>query len=157
MNKTIHSFMLVLIISGVLFTACGQVAVDSVPVEEKKVVEQDAAKTEEKKVSEKEVVSAVYADGTYEISGDYLSPAGAEKIGFKLVVKGDVVQDLVVTPKAENKASQQYQGLFVKGVNKLVVGKKISDIGPLPAVNGSSLTPKGFDDALAKLKVEAAK
>ncbi|KXK09170.1 MAG: hypothetical protein UZ21_OP11001000228 [Microgenomates bacterium OLB22] len=47
------------------------------------------------------------------------------------------------------------QGLFAEGYKTQVVGKSIDEL-KLDVVNGSSLTPKGFEDALQKIKTEAA-
>ena len=46
------------------------------------------------------------------------------------------------------------QGNFKAGFSELVVGKPVDQVS-LSVVNGSSLTPKGFMDALAKIKAEA--
>jgi hypothetical protein len=47
------------------------------------------------------------------------------------------------------------QGKFKEGFEEAVVGKPLDEIA-LTVVNGSSLTPKGFMDALTKVKLEAA-
>lgn len=95
-----------------------------------------------------------FRDGAYSATGNYASPGGSESIDVTLSLKENVVTSVVVTPKAENPASKNWQARFISGVEKVVVGKKISEIN-LNEVSGSSLTPKGFMDALEKIKMEA--
>lgn len=100
------------------------------------------------------MMSFSYKDGTYSAMGDYFSPGGEEQIGVTLTLKDDVIVDASVVSKAENPNSIKFQGIFVSNFKPLVVGKKISDVN-LTKVSGSSLTPKGFNDALAKIKVQS--
>ncbi len=95
--------------------------------------------------------SSVYKDGTYNATGTYQSPAGAESVGITLVVKDDVVTSVSVSPKATNETSIKFQGLFSDGVSAVVVGKSLDSLGSLGAVNGSSLTPNGFESAVATI------
>ena len=95
-----------------------------------------------------------YTDGTYTASGEYTSPAGAEQVTVTLTVKDNVVTEVSSTESAENPKSQYFQKQFAEGVASAVVGKPIGSIA-LTVVNGSSLTPKGFMDALEKIKEEA--
>jgi hypothetical protein len=95
-----------------------------------------------------------YKNGTYTATGMYTSPAGREEVVITLVIKDDVVVGGTFVGKASNPSSVKNQGLFKEGFNQYVVGKNIDSIG-LQVVNGSSLTPKGFMDALAKIKVQA--
>ncbi len=95
-----------------------------------------------------------YKDGTYEAQGNYVSPGGAETVGVKLTIKNDIVIDSVFTPEAERQISQDMQSQFAAGYKQFVIGKKLDDIN-VGKVSGSSLTPKGFNDAVAKIKVEA--
>lgn len=100
------------------------------------------------------VTSSVYKDGVYSAAGIYTAPSGQESIGVSLTLAGDVVKDVSVTINATNEDSKKYQQKFVAGYKTLVVGKKISDIS-LSKVSGSSLTPNGFNDAIAKIEVQA--
>ncbi len=95
-----------------------------------------------------------YKDGVYDVKGDYVSPGGPEEIDVKLTLKNNVVVDSTVTSLAERPKSQMFQGQFVAGYKQYVVGKKLDEIN-VPKVSGSSLTPKGFNDALNKIKNEA--
>ena len=98
--------------------------------------------------------ATLFKDGTYSATGTYASPGGSESIDVTLSLKENVITSVVVTPKAENPASKNWQTRFISGVEKVVVGKKISEIN-LDEVSGSSLTPIGFMDALEKIKLEA--
>lgn len=90
------------------------------------------------------------ADGTYEAKGEYTSPAGKETIDVKLTIKGGLIESAEMTPNAVNPGSVKFQGIFRENFKAQVVGKKISEI-KLDKVSGSSLTPKGFNDAIQKI------
>ena len=93
-------------------------------------------------------------DGTYSATGNYVSPGGSESVLVTLMLKDDIVTDAVVTGNANNPTSKNWQVRFVSNVKGEVVGKKLDAI-QLDVVSGSSLTPVGFMDALAKIKVQA--
>ncbi len=95
-----------------------------------------------------------YKDGTYSATGNYTSPAGGEEVSVGITLVNNIVTDATFTGKATNPGSIFNQGHFKEGFKEKVVGKSIDDIS-LTVVNGSSLTPKGFMDALAKIKAEA--
>ncbi len=97
---------------------------------------------------------ATYADGTYTALGDYVSPAGPEHITVTLTLKDGVVTEVSSSEEAENPKSQYMQKQFAEGISAAVTGKSIDSLD-LAVVNGSSLTPKGFMDALEKIKEEA--
>lgn len=97
---------------------------------------------------------SAYQDGTYDATGHYTSPAGAEEVDVSVTLKDDVIVSAVFTGKAQNPTSKIMQGRFGDGFEQEVVGKKIDDVS-LTVVNGSSLTPKGFMEALATIKAEA--
>jgi len=102
----------------------------------------------------KVMTEASYKDGEYTQTGDYTSPGGAEQITVKLTLKKGLVEDAEVTPHAERPFSVKWQGVFTENFKSLVVGKNIKDLN-LGKVAGSSLTPKGFNNALEKIKAEA--
>lgn len=95
-----------------------------------------------------------YKNGTYTAEGDYISPAGPEKLKVTLTLSNDVVTDATVVSEAQNPMSQRYQAKFISGFKQLVVGQKISNL-QLSNVSGSSLTPHGFNDAVQKIKTQA--
>lgn len=168
--------MFLFVISGGVFSACnsGEVKVEDSTeyttengYDENKAIydeagdaqvveEKDVTKIEKKPVVKDEpVVTVKYLDGSYTETGAYQSPAGPENVKVVVTVSGDVVTGVTVTPMAVNETSVKFQGQFVAGINALVVGKKLDEIGGFAQVNGSSLTPKGFDSALAAIKADA--
>lgn len=101
------------------------------------------------------VVVGSYKDGTYEAQGEYVSPGGPEEVGLKITLKDGIITDSAFTKMAERPMSVTFQEQFATGYKEFVVGKKIDEVN-LTKVSGSSLTPRGFNDALAKIKAEAA-
>lgn len=101
------------------------------------------------------VMMADYKDGTYSAEGDYTSPGGPEQVGLEVTLADGVITDAIFTPKAERPMSVNFQGQFASGYKEFVIGKKINEVH-LTKVSGSSLTPQGFNDALDKIKAEAA-
>jgi uncharacterized protein with FMN-binding domain len=106
-------------------------------------------------MSTKPVSSSMYKDGTYSADGVYTSPAGAEHLPVTLTLKADVVTDAKVTVVATNQKSKYMQQQFADGFKQYVVGKKLNDVN-VGKVSGSSLTGIGFNDAVAKIKAQAA-
>ncbi len=100
------------------------------------------------------VAAHVYKDGTYTATGSYMSPAGSETILVTLTVQDDKIASATVVPQATRPASVNWQNTFVFGYQTLVLGKNIDEVH-LGKVSGASLTPKGFNDALAKIKSDA--
>lgn len=95
-----------------------------------------------------------YKDGVYEQLGNYMSPAGAEQIDVKVTLKNGIITESDVTAKASQPISKMKQEAFINGYKSFVVGKNINDL-QLGKVAGASLTPKGFNDALEKIKAQA--
>ena len=98
--------------------------------------------------------SAVYADGTYQATGDYTAPSGAESIDVEVTLEGDIVTAVTVTPRATSGNAAQYQGQFAGGIAAEIVGRDIDTL-QVSRVAGSSLASGGFNDALAQIKAEA--
>ncbi len=99
-------------------------------------------------------LSQNYKDGSYDVVGDYVSPGGPEQIEVKMTLKDNTIADVEVISKAERPQTKNFQGIFIANYKPLVVGKNINEVH-LTKVSGSSLTPKGFDDALEKIKAAA--
>ncbi|MEI6480476.1 MAG: calcium-binding protein [bacterium] len=95
-----------------------------------------------------------YKNGAYSTTGSYDSPAGMESMGVSIVLKNDIVVDTSITPMAGDGRSQRYQQVFANNYKTYVVGKNIDSIN-LDVISGSSLTPIGFNDALAQIKAKA--
>lgn len=98
---------------------------------------------------------AAYKKGTYTADGTYQSPAGLDVMGVSITLdESGVITDTAIQVKAENPFSQKWQGTFAENYKQYVVGKKIGDVS-MSKISGSSLTPKGFNEALEKIKKQA--
>ncbi len=167
MEKTSRLFLSLLVLGGGLLNACTpkeqpaaeeEVAVE--PVETTPVVEEDKteATTPAVKPVEEPADSAplsLYVDGTYQQNGTYNSPAGVENVGVSLTIKNDVVTAVNVSVLATNEGSIYFQDLFANGIASFVMGKPLEELTGVSVVNGSSLTPAGFNQALVAIKAEA--
>jgi uncharacterized protein with FMN-binding domain len=98
--------------------------------------------------------TSVYKDGTYSATGSYMSPGGADQIGVTLTLRNDIITAVSVNMEPGDNTSARYQNKFFSGYKQYVLGKNIADVN-LTKVSGSSLTPRGFDDALAQIKAQA--
>ena len=98
---------------------------------------------------------AGYADGDYTAEGSYSNPGGESKVKVALTISDGTISKLDVTPEATNGTSKQYQTQFAGGVADQVVGKSLDDLD-VSKVAGSSLTSKGFNDAIDQIKAEAS-
>jgi uncharacterized protein with FMN-binding domain len=98
--------------------------------------------------------TSVYKDGTYTATGTYMSPGGEDKIAITLTIKNDIVTDTSAVEMAGDPTSERFENMFIVGYKQYVVGKNIATLS-LTKVSGSSLTPKGFNDALLKIKAQA--
>lgn len=104
--------------------------------------------------TETAATDSAYKNGTYSVTGEYLSPGGQRTIDVELTLIDGNITEIEVTPTATDATSQRFQGEFAEGYKPMVMGKSIDEI-ELTKVSGSSLTPKGFQDALEKIKAEA--
>ncbi len=95
-----------------------------------------------------------YKDGTYKAIGNYTSPGGAEQIDVSVTIKDDIIENAEVKSIAQRPNTIKFQGIFVANYEPFVVGKNIDEV-KLDKVSASSLAPKGFNDALEKIKAEA--
>ena len=96
-----------------------------------------------------------YADGTYTASSSYQTPETVETISVTLTLDNDVITEVNVIGDPQARETQQYQGQFIGGISDVVVGKNIDEIS-VSRVAGSSLTSKGFNSAVDKIKSEAS-
>lgn len=100
------------------------------------------------------MLASDYTDGIYEATGNYTSPAQEEEVDITITLENGVVTEATFDGKATHETSMRMQGLFSEGFEEEVIGKPIDEIN-LTVVNGSSLTPQGFMDALQQVKTEA--
>ncbi|MDQ6985081.1 MAG: calcium-binding protein [Candidatus Dojkabacteria bacterium] len=97
-----------------------------------------------------ETPTTKYKDGTYTSTGKYNSPAGSESITVTLSLENDKIESLNVKSNTKHSKSKIYEGLFIDGINYVVVGKNI-DEADVSKVNGSSLTSGGFNQAINQI------
>ncbi len=105
---------------------------------------------------EAEVMS--YADGTYSATATYLTPRRTtHEVEVTVTLDGDVVTaaDVLYDGKPAGEYSNDYQRGFDAAYEAQVIGTKLDDIS-LSRMGGSSLTPQGFNDALARIQEEAS-
>ena len=98
--------------------------------------------------------SGSYKDGKYSAEGTYMAPPGQETIQLSLDIANNKIVAATVSPTNISQNSQFYFDLFQKGFSSEVVGKNIDEV-KLSVVNGSSLTPNGFNQALETIKTQA--
>jgi hypothetical protein len=110
---------------------------------------------ESPEVPSQEAVLGPIADGTYTVTGGYQSPNGPETVVVTVSVADGIVTEAVVEPQASNATSSRYQGQFAGGIADEVVGKPLAEV-EVTRVAGSSLTGRGFNEALDQIRAEAA-
>ena len=98
--------------------------------------------------------SANYKDGTYSADGTYTSPGGNEEIAVTITITDGKVTNSSVTPKAASRESRDHQDDFVDGYKVLVTDKELATLN-LGRVSGSSLTSRGFNQALDDIRNQA--
>lgn len=88
-------------------------------------------------------------------TANYTSPAGAEEVGFTIMVdKAGVITGATTNVLATAPISKMRQESFAKELPAAITGKKLSDLEKIDKVGGSSLTTNAFNDSLAKLKAQ---
>lgn len=98
--------------------------------------------------------AATYKDGTYSATGSYSSPGGNEEIAITITIASGNITSTEATPKAASNESKEYQDEFVSGYKEQVIGKAIGSLR-LGNVSGSSLTSRGFNEALDIIRSQA--
>lgn len=152
-GKNLTMGLVVVAIIGVAVFALGSKPAEKAQTPEPTQAQQEIV-TDTAKPSGAMMEKGSYKDGVYKAVGNYTSPAQEETIEISLTLKDGLITDAAFTGKAVNEVSKKMQGKFSEGFEEEVVGKSIDEIN-LTVVNGSSLTPKGFMDALGKVKLEA--
>jgi hypothetical protein len=86
----------------------------------------------------------------------YQSPAGPEKVGFKIIVDDTgVIASASAIVEAVNATSKMRQQSFADSFPTVVVGKRIADLKSIDRVGGSSLTTKAFNSVIKDLQIQA--
>lgn len=96
-----------------------------------------------------------YKNGVFTAEGEYLSPGGPERVKVTVTINEDTVSEVEVVSLAKHPTSKIKQADFIANYKPMVVGKNINEI-ELTKVSGSSLTPKGFNNALDQIKSQAS-
>lgn len=95
-----------------------------------------------------------YKNGEYNAVGEYTVPGAKEQLGVTLTLTDGVVTAVEVEQLATLPISKMKQKEFAENYKAQVMGKNIDDV-ELSKISGSSLTPKGFNDAVEKIKTQA--
>jgi uncharacterized protein with FMN-binding domain len=93
-----------------------------------------------------------YRDGVYVARGWYGSLPS--HIDVTVTLTNDRITHVRVTPRATDGISRDYQVRFAEAAPQVVTGRRIDEIN-VDHLAGASGTPKGFTDALAKIRREA--
>ncbi len=104
----------------------------------------------------KKNTGSLYADGTYSAVGSYRSPGGPDDVGITVTLKNDIVVDTSTKEMAGDNRSARYEAIFTANYKPYVIGQNIDTLY-LDKVSSSSLTPMGFNDAIAQIKSQARK
>lgn len=99
--------------------------------------------------------NGVYKNGTYSVVGNYVSPGGPRELKVTVTLAGNVITSAEVQGTATDATTKRFQGEFVGNFKPQVIGKNINEVN-LVKVAGSSLSPIGFNDAIAKIKTKAS-
>lgn len=103
---------------------------------------------------EAKMTKASYKNGSYTETGNYISPGGEEQIKVTITLTDGKITDSSVVTFGATPTSKLKQADFAEHYKEQVIGKSIDEVA-LTKVSGSSLTPKGFNDALEKIKADA--
>jgi uncharacterized protein with FMN-binding domain len=93
-----------------------------------------------------------YKDGEYTATGLYAN--GKKDIVVKVRLEKDKITTAEVTPTSTIRMSLGLQKKFAVAIPGVAVGRSIDDV-VLDKLAGSSLTTKGWNDAIEKIKAEA--
>ncbi len=83
-----------------------------------------------------------------------MSPGGPDKIGVTITLASGAVTDISLDLQPGDDTSKRFQDIFAANYKQYVIGKDISTLN-LTKVSSSSLTSKGFNDAVAQIKLRA--
>jgi uncharacterized protein with FMN-binding domain len=100
------------------------------------------------------ITSRRYRDGIYSATGQYGNLPSHLTVTVEL--HDDIITSVVVKTHATNPISLDYQRRFAAAVPAVVVGKLLSDVR-VGRLAGSSGCPDGFNDAVARIRAQAAR
>jgi FAD:protein FMN transferase len=93
-----------------------------------------------------------FRDGVYTATGQYGGLPSS--ITVRVTLRNGVIRTVKVTPHATNPTSLRLQRRFAAAVPAAVVGRPIANVR-VGRLAGSSGTPDGFNEAIAKIKKQA--
>lgn len=145
-------------LAGVAGCQAGSVADAEAPEGEMAEVEvaESSPVPEETQTVQPDATLGDYADGTFEATGNYQSPNGAETVGVSLDLVDGIIQAVTVTPNPSNATTERYQGIFRDNIAAEIIGVPLAEV-KVDRVAGSSLTGGGFNDALDQIREAALK
>lgn len=166
MNKSTYWLVVLTILTGTIFTGCTTANAPTPTTQTEVEIPSNENNEEENQVdtnvntsintsADTTVSTTQFKDGTYTKEGNYKRPEGTDAIKVTVTLKDDKIASVQVIGEADNAKSKIFQKLFIEGINQVVVGKSLSELGATGAVNGSSLTPNGFNVAIEAIKKEA--
>lgn len=148
-NTTKMAVIAVVVVLLVIVSVIGFQAMNG-----KKAITDTATQESTTTTNETAVNASPYKNGTYTQTGEYVSPGGPETLEVTVTLTNGKITDSTVVPQAFRPTSKEKQADFTAHYKPMVIGKSIDEV-MLTKVSGSSLSPKGFNDALEKIKVEA--
>jgi hypothetical protein len=99
--------------------------------------------------------SYTYKDGSYSAVGTFTAPGVTNHLNVSITVANDVVIDSSVTvPAGTDPTSRNYDNNFIANYKPYVTSKPLAGLN-LSKIASASLTPNGFNDALAQIRFTA--
>lgn len=98
--------------------------------------------------------SSGFTDGRFTKTAPYQTPGGTETVTVTVGLRAGEVTSVEVVGSEHTANAKHYVEAFAGGVAGQVVGKKIAGL-QVGAIAGSSLTPNGFNAAVAKIAAAA--
>jgi hypothetical protein len=99
--------------------------------------------------------SYIYKDGNYSAVGTFTAPGVTDHLNVNISISKDVITGSTVTfPANTDPTSRKWDTWFITSYKPFVVGKLLAGLN-LTTTGGASLTPIGFNDALAQIRATA--
>lgn len=88
----------------------------------------------------------------YTAEVEYESPGGQEVNSFTIILNRGIITKVRVGITTNIDESIYYQKNFASELPKIIVGKRLADLGPIDRLAGASLTTTAFNEAVSTLK-----
>lgn len=86
-------------------------------------------------------------DSLFTTKLSYSTPAGTELNTLSIGVEDDTVTSFSMSIETKNDVSIAYQKKFVTEIEKIIIGKPVSQIAQLDTIAGATITTQAFTDA----------